>query len=695
VEAVDGDWSGLVPGRPVESAASWVMVAAARRETRSRAIVVDTAARTVAAGGVPNTDKLPAAAAAVVSGDSVQAVTPSTAEVSVDPITAIVQQVQAVISGIVEAVTQFVNQVVTVVNQIVTAIVNIFIPATPVNSAPTATTPNVGVPDSVTGVVTGLLAATDADGDTLTYSAPASTTKGSVSVDASTGAFIYTPTVAARANAAKVGATAAEKSDSFTVTISDGNGGSVDVVIAVAISPLAAHPTNSSPVAGSPTVGTPDATSGVVTGKVKASDPDGDPLTYAAPGSTTKGSVSIDAATGAFIYTPTVAARQNAAQVGAPAADKSDSFTVTINDGQGGSATALVTVTIAPSTGSSSNNTPVAGFATIGAPNANTGVVSGQINATDPDGDTLTYSPTSSPSKGVVVVQPNGSFDYTPTVGARHAAAKDGVESSAQIDTFTITVSDGRGGALAVPVVVGISPSNNGPVAGTPVVGSPDASTGVVIGSVSATDADGDALTYSGSATTDKGSVVVTSDGGFTYTPTVAARQNAAQSGASATDKTDIIVVTVSDGHGGATPIEVAVQIAPAGLTVPTVGFSRAIQSVTEGDSGTKPAPLLVTLSTASDATVTVDYSFLPYTATNGEDFLGENGTLTFSPGQTEATLPVTIYGDTQYEGNEKIYIRLSNPTGADLVGEGAEGLRSDHVFLAIQSDDANIAPLT
>ena len=33
VEAVDGGWSGLVPGGPGESAASWVMVAATRRET--------------------------------------------------------------------------------------------------------------------------------------------------------------------------------------------------------------------------------------------------------------------------------------------------------------------------------------------------------------------------------------------------------------------------------------------------------------------------------------------------------------------------------------------------------------------------------------------------------------------------------------------------------------------------------------
>ncbi len=576
LEAVDGGWSGLVPGGPGESAASWVMVAASRRETRSRAIVVDTAARTVAAGGVPDAEKLPAAAAAaVVGGDSVQAVTPSTAEVSVDPITAIVQQVQAVISGIVEAVTQFMDQVVTVVNQIVTAIVNIFVPVAPVNSAPTATTPNVGVPDPATGVVTGLVAAIDVDGDTLTYSAPASTTKGSVSIDASTGAFVYTPTVAARANAAKVGATAADKEDSFIVTVSDGNGGSVGVVVAVAIRPLAADPINSAPVAGTPTIGTPEATSGAVIGKVNASDPDGDSLIYSAPASTSKGSIIIDASTGAFTYTPTVSARQNAAQVGAANGDKSDSFTVTISDGQGGSTTAVVTVAILPTVTTPSNNAPIAGTPTVGTPNPSTGVVVGQVNATDPDGDTLTYSGPATTSKGTVLVNSNGSFTYTPTPTARHNAARDGAGAADLVDTFTATVSDGKGGSAIIPVIVGVAPVNVAPVADAPVVGTPDPSTGAVTGVVIATDADGDTLTYGAPASTSKGSISIdSSNGAFTYTPTLTARHAAANPGVTESDQTDTFTVTIADGHGGVTALQVTVTI--AATAAPRPGDIRA-----------------------------------------------------------------------------------------------------------------------
>ena len=233
-------------------------------------------------------------------------------------------------------------------------------PFTPANRAPVMGTPVVGTPDSVTGVVSGSVSATDADGDTLTYSAPATTTKGAVSIGAGTGAFTYTPTVAARNNAAATGATAADLQDSFTVTVSDAHGGTATAAVTVAVSPTpGTTPGNRAPVAGTPAVGSPNAVTGVVTGSVSATDADGDTLAYSAPATTTKGAVSIGAGTGAFTYTPTVAARNNAAATGATAADLQDSFTVTVSDGRGGTATAAVTAAVSPAAGSA---TPLAAF---------------------------------------------------------------------------------------------------------------------------------------------------------------------------------------------------------------------------------------------------------------------------------------------------------------------------------------------
>jgi VCBS repeat-containing protein len=608
-----------------------MMVAAARRETRNRAIMLDTAARTVAAGGVPDAEKLPAAAAAaVVGGDSVHAVTPATAEVSVDPITAIVQQVQAVISGIVEAVAQFVNQVVTVVNQIVTAIVNIFVPVAPVNSAPTATNPTVGIPDSVTGAVTGVVSATDTDGDILTYSAPASTSKGSIAIDSSTGAFTYAPTVSARENAAKVGATDADKADSFVVTVTDGRGGSTDVSVAVVISPLATAPTNSAPTAGASTVGVPDAITGVVTGKVNASDPDGDSLTFSAPASTSKGGAVIDVATGEFTYTPSLSARENAAKVGATDADKSDSFTVTVADGKGGSVAVVIAVAISPLAATPANSAPVAGTVTVSVPDAMTGVVTGKINASDTDGDPLTYTVPVSTGKGAVGIDVvTGVFTYTPTVAARQNAAKVGATDADKSDTFTVTVSDGQGGSTTALVTVAVAPvvvtpGNNSPVAGTVTVGLPDPSTGVAVGQINATDPDGDTLAYSGTQTTSKGEVVVEADGSFTYTPSPTARHNAARDGAGAADLADAFTLTVSDGKGGSTAVPVTVSIAPVNVT-PVAGEVSISPANTE-------TGVLSGVITAIDA----DGDALTYsgsaTTSRGVVVVNADGSFTYTP---------------------------------------------------------------
>ncbi len=436
-------------------------------------------------------------------------------------------------------------------------------PFGPSNHPPTATAV-VGAPNAVTGVVSGRVSATDADGDVLTYSAPASTAKGGVGINSATGSFTYTPTASARHTAALLSATPAQRSDLFTVTVTDGRGGSVDVPVTVAIAGA-----NVAPVGGAVTVGVPDSGTGVVTGRVTATDADGDSLTFSAPATTGKGSVGINATAGSFTYTPTVAARQNAAAPGATNADKMDSFTVAVADGHGGTASIPVTVQVSPSS-NPANTAPVAAAPTVGAPNAVTGVVSGRVSATDADGDVLTYSaPASTAKGGVGINSATGSFTYTPTASARHTAALLSATPAQRSDLFTVTVTDGRGGSVDVPVTVAIAGANVAPVGGAVTVGVPDSGTGVVTGRVTATDADGDSLTFSAPATTGKGSVGINATAGsFTYTPTVAARQNAAAPGATNADKMDSFTVAVADGHGGTASIPVTVQVSPLAVPV-------------------------------------------------------------------------------------------------------------------------------
>ena len=688
VESVLAPVSGTGPVAPVESAVSWVMLAVARRELGNLRAMQGTPATMVATepplddAAVPNRAAtrtgIPAPAAAETA---VQTVDPVAAATAADPITAFVEQIQAFVTGVVTAITQVVNQVVQAVTQVVTAIVNIFVPV-PANNAPIAEDPTVGTPDAGTGVVTGVVTASDPDGDAVTYSAPASTAKGAVVIDAATGEFAYTPADAARHAAAAFNATNAERSDSFTVTITDAKGSTTTAVVTVAISA-----SNAAPIAGIPVVGSPDELTGVVIGSVSATDADGDALTFSGSTTTAKGSVVVNS-DGEFTYTPTEAARHQAASEGAVAVDLADSFTVTVADGHGGTATTAVNVAISPV-----NAAPVAGTPVVGTPDASTGVVVGTVTATDADGDALTFSGSTTTPKGSVVVNADGGFTYTPTATARHAAAGDGAEAADLTDSFTVTVADGFGGTTTAVVTVAVSPANTDPVAGTPTVGTPDASTGVVTGSVTATDADGDVLTYSGSAATAKGSVVVDADGGFTYTPTVDARNDAASAGATGADRSDNFTVTIADGHGGLASVPVTVPVSPvAQPSTVTVGLTTGDIVVSEGNSGSQQVPVTVALSEVSTGPVTVDYTITSVdfggTATAGEDFVAATGSVVIAPGQTQVRVPVTVYGDTKYEGQEVFYVKLTSATGAAIVTPGAEGQRTDFARLYITNDD-------
>ncbi|MCB1264197.1 MAG: tandem-95 repeat protein [Mycobacterium sp.] len=608
VEAVLATLSGAGPAAPLESAVSWVMLAAARRELGSPAAAQSTPAAAVPTEPLIDTEVAPsrtatrsAVAAPAAAAGAVQAIDPIAAATAVDPITAFVEQIQAFVTGVVTAITQVVNQVVQAVTQAVTAIVNIFVPV-PANSAPFAETPTVGTPDAGTGVVTGKVSASDPDGDALTYSAPASTAKGSVVIDGATGEFTYTPTDAARHGAAALDATSADLADSFTVTVADGYGGSATAVVGVVISPA-----NRAPVAGTPTVGSPNESTGVVVGTVIASDSDGDPLTFSGSATTAKGSVVVDA-DGGFTYTPTAAARHQAASEEAVAADLVDSFTVTATDGYGGSATAVVGVVISPA-----NADPVAGTPVVGGPDAAAGVVIGSVSATDGDGDPLTFSGSTTTAKGSVVVDADGGFTYTPTAAARHQAASEEAVAADLADSFTVTLVDGYGGSATAVVGVVISPANRAPVVGTPTVGSPNESTGVVVGTVIASDSDGDPLTFIGSTTTAKGSVVVDADGGFTYTPTAAARHQAASEEAVAADLVDSFTVTVADGYGGSVEVPVVVAVSPLAaapnnsapvVEISTVGAPDATSGVVIGqiDASDPDGDVLVYAAPASTA---------------------------------------------------------------------------------------------
>ena len=199
------------------------------------------------------------------------------------------------------------------------------------------------------GVVTGMLDAADAEGDPLSFTVTAAPSNGTVAVGAD-GSYTYT----ADQSLASAGTT-----DSFTVSASDAGAGfhlhgvagllnlltfgffglgGHTATVTVPVTVAAWQQTNSAPTA-TVTVGAADPTTGEVLGQVVGSDPDGDTLTYSAPETTAKGSVTIDAGTGEFTYTPDTSARGPE--------EGTDTFTATVADSYGGSTPVAVSVPVA------------------------------------------------------------------------------------------------------------------------------------------------------------------------------------------------------------------------------------------------------------------------------------------------------------------------------------------------------------
>lgn len=313
---------------------------------------------------------------------------------------------------------------------------------------------NISAQDPDSGVITGSLNATDFDDSRLTFFVTTDPQNGTVVVD-SGGNFTYTPASAMSATGGV---------DTFVITIDDRVGnpthyhgllGLVGLLsptaarIRVSVSPFN---TNRSPVAGTPAYSyTLDVSSGAITGSVNVTDPDGDPLRYTFTTTIDQevGSVSLDAQTGAWTFTPTDGARHDAWRT---AGTDTVNFTVSASDGTDVVAI-VVTAPVVPSNAAPEAGTP--NFAVIDVDDA-TGIVTGVVNVVEPEEDPLAYSVvgTVDSAIGSVAVDAMGLWTFTPTTQARQNAwDTEGVD---QIE-FGIRATDGDA-SVTITVFAPIAP---------------------------------------------------------------------------------------------------------------------------------------------------------------------------------------------------------------------------------------------
>jgi len=357
------------------------------------------------------------------------------------------------------------------------------ITVTPANEAPVANDDSFTTAEDTTLTIAapGVLANdSDPDGNPLTAVSATQPQHGSVTLNAN-GSFSYTP------------AGNYSGPDSFTYRASDGTLTSAPATVSITVTPVP-----DMPQANPDSYTTPEDVALVVPAPgvlANDTDDDGDALSAALVSQPQRGTVSLNA-DGSFTYVP-------AAHYHGP-----DSFSYRAVDGTQFSAPAVVSIAVTPV-----NDLPVAQPDTyitteevplvVNAP----GVLA---NDTDADGDALTAVLATQPENGLVTLNSNGSFTYTPAA------------NFSGIDAFSYRANDGT--TLSTPATVSILVT---PVADVPVA-NPDTyitteDVALVVNAPGVlgndTDADGDALTTALVSQPQHGTLTLNANGSFTYAP--------------------------------------------------------------------------------------------------------------------------------------------------------------------------------
>ncbi|QZA81615.1 retention module-containing protein [Deefgea piscis] len=404
-----------------------------------------------------------------------------------------------------------------------------------VNFDPNTGTYTHNVPEDT--VVIGKVNGADVDGDTLTFTQASNPANGKVVVNAD-GSYTYTP------NLDYIG------SDSFTVTVSDGKGGTALATVNINLTP-ASDPA----IIGGVKQGEVTEDVAVVGNEIKTqgqltiTDPDAGEAVFQTQNTTGKyGQFAVNAA---GLWTYTVDNSQGFVQGLDDKETLTESFTVLSKDGT------PVTITVVVN---GTNDAPVATAATLSV-KEDDAVVNGQLIATDVDVEKLTFA-AKNPLPAGLTLNPDGSYTFDPTNPA-YNSLKAGEELKITVpytvtdgtvtvdSTLSLTITGTNDKPVVTPPTEPVPPTVNfDPNTGTYTHNVPEDT--VVIGKVNGADVDGDTLTFTQASNPANGKVVVNADGSYTYTP------NLDYIGS------DSFTVTVSDGKGGTALATVNINLTPA-----------------------------------------------------------------------------------------------------------------------------------
>jgi hypothetical protein len=401
---------------------------------------------------------------------------------------------------------------------------------------------------------------------------------------------------------------------SFTYMISDGFGGTATATVTVTVTPV-----NDPPVAvdDSATVAE-DAAATPINVLANDSDADGHALTILSVVQPVDGTVAITGGGTGVSFQP------------APGFSGPTAFSYTISDDHGGTATAVVEVSV-----TAVNDPPSAVDDVAITPEETAASINALVNDSDVEGDPLTIVSVTQPQHGSVVITGGGTgLSFQPAANFHGATS------------FSYTTSDGQGGTATATVEVIVTSVNDPPVAldDAATVAEDAAATAIAV-LANDSDIDDDTLAIESVTQPTQGTVVITGGGtGLTFQP------------AAGFSGTASFTYTIFDDHGGTdtatvtvTPAVHPVVVSNDSTAVPDGGGPTVINVLANDGSNltivsvTQPAHGTATIINSGTAILYVpDPSFtgivsFMYTVSDGD---GGSATATVTITVTASALP-------------------------------------------------------
>ncbi|MGQ7249461.1 Ig-like domain-containing protein, partial [Halomonas sp. V046] len=326
-----------------------------------------------------------------------------------------------------------------------------------------------------------------------------------------------------------------------------------------------------------------------------------------------------------------------------PNATYSDTLTYTITDADGDTSTATLTLNVVegvPTAPTAQLQVLESALAEGSNPDSTEEVVNGQLNATDPDGDALTYTAgTYQGEYGTLDVRADGSFTYTLTKPVDSPDANNGGHSVTDAENFTYTVTDANGnvatGSVTVKIIDDVPQAQHDSASlESGATLSVDAATGLLANDI--TGADGATVTAVDSSGL-QGTLTWHADGSYTYT----AKANASYE--------ESLTYTITDGDGDVSQATLKFVVTDGSPSAETATASVSEAGLASGSDAATDSEVTTGQLAATDASGgELTYSAGTFHGTFGTLVVSADGSFTY-------TLTSAVAGGQANDGNNTV----------------------------------------